>query len=74
MNNFDIKQERHGIFVLLYATDTKQDLGKPRLTKQPILVKMQAFFVKTELRHIKLQLVNNFVLFLLIFFSEIIRP
>ena len=28
VNNFDIKQKRHGIFVLLYATDTKQDLRR----------------------------------------------
>ena len=27
VNNFDIKQKRH-IFVLLYATNTKQDLGR----------------------------------------------
>ena len=27
-NNFDIKQKRHEIFVLLYATNTKQDLGR----------------------------------------------
>ena len=27
VNNFDIKQKRHGIFVLLYTTNTKQDLG-----------------------------------------------
>ena len=27
VSNFDIK-ERHGLFVLLYATNTKQDLGK----------------------------------------------
>ena len=26
--NFDIKQKRHGIFVLLYATNTKQDLAR----------------------------------------------
>ena len=26
--NFDIKQKRHGIFVLLYTTNTKQDLGR----------------------------------------------
>ena len=25
---FHLKQKRHEIFVLLYATDTKQDLGK----------------------------------------------
>ena len=28
VNDFDIKQKRHGIFVLLYATNTKQDLGR----------------------------------------------
>ena len=28
VNNFDIKQKRHGILVLLYATNTKQDLGR----------------------------------------------
>ena len=28
VNNFDIKRKRHGIFVLLYATNTKQDLGR----------------------------------------------
>ena len=28
MNNFDIKQTRHGIFVLLHDTDTKEDLGR----------------------------------------------
>ena len=28
LNNFDIKQKRHGIFVFLYATKTKQDLGR----------------------------------------------
>ena len=27
VSNFDIKQKRLGIFVLLYATNTKQDLG-----------------------------------------------
>ena len=28
LNTFDIKQKRHGIFVFLYATKTKQDLGR----------------------------------------------
>ena len=28
VNNFDIKQKRHGIFVLLYTPSTKQDLGR----------------------------------------------
>ena len=28
VNSFYIKQKRHGIFVLLYATNTKQDLER----------------------------------------------
>ena len=28
INNFNIKQKRHGIFVLLHATNTKQDVGR----------------------------------------------
>ena len=28
VNNFNIKQKRHGIFVLLYATSTKQNLAR----------------------------------------------
>ena len=28
VNNFDIKQKGHRIFVLLYASNTKQDLGR----------------------------------------------
>ena len=28
VNNFDINKKGHGIFVLLYATNTKQDLGR----------------------------------------------
>ena len=28
MSNFNIKQKRHGLFVLSYATNTKQDLGR----------------------------------------------
>ena len=28
VNNFDIKQKRHGIFILLYGANTKQDLGR----------------------------------------------
>ena len=28
VNNFEIKQKRHARFVLLYATNTKQDMGK----------------------------------------------
>ena len=28
VNNFDIKQKRRGVFVLLYATNNKQDLAR----------------------------------------------
>ena len=28
VNDFDIKQKKQGIFVLIYATNTKQDLGR----------------------------------------------
>ena len=28
VNNFDIKQKRHGIFILLYAPNIKQNLGR----------------------------------------------
>ena len=37
------------MFVLLYATNTKQDLARLGPTKQQISVKTQVFFVKTEL-------------------------
>ena len=36
VNCFDIKPKRHEIFVLLYATNNKQDLRRQRLTKQQI--------------------------------------
>ena len=73
VNNFNIKQKRQGIFVLLYATNTKQHLGRYRLTN--FGQNTSIFFEKTELRHIKLQLlVNYFILFLLEFFSGIISP
>ena len=28
VNNFKIKQKKHGIFVLLYVTNTKQDMER----------------------------------------------
>ena len=28
VNNFGIKQKRHGMYALLYAANTKQDLGR----------------------------------------------
>ena len=54
VNNFDIKQKKCvWIFVLLYATNTKQDLGQIKANKiQQISVKTQFFFVKAELQHI----------------------
>ena len=33
VNNFVLNKKRHGISVLLYATNTKKDLGRKRLTK-----------------------------------------
>ena len=51
-------------------------VGKIKTNKtQQVPVKTQVFFVKTELGNIELQLlVNHFILFLLIFFSQIINP
>ena len=51
-------------------------VGKIKTNKtQQVPVKTQVFFVKTELGNIQLQLlVNHFILFLLIFFSQIINP
>ena len=28
VNNFDVKQKRHGLFILLYTTNIKHDLGR----------------------------------------------
>ena len=39
VNNFDVEQKGHEIFVLLYATNTKQDLGR----KQQIRSKHKYF-------------------------------
>ena len=69
MNNFDIKQKRHEIcFIICHHQQTRS--GKIKTNKiQQISVKQKIFFIKTELRHIQLQLlVNHFILFLLIFF------
>ena len=51
VNNFDIKEKKwHGIFVLLYATNTKQDVGRQWLTKHSkFRTKDKFFIVKTEL-------------------------
>ena len=39
VNNFDVEQKGHEIFILLYATNTKQDLGR----KQQIRSKHKYF-------------------------------
>ena len=46
VNNFDIKQKKHGIFVLLYGTNTKQHLGRYSKCRS----KHKFFLVKTEQR------------------------
>ena len=52
VNNLNIEQKRRGIFVLLYATNTKPRSGKIKTNKiQHISVKT-SFFKKAELRHI----------------------
>ena len=76
VNNFDIKQKKtwNICFIIWHQYQTRSRRIKPNKTQQ-ISVKTQVFFVKTELGHIKLQLlVNHFILFLFIFFSEIISP
>ena len=53
VNNFDIKQKRHGIFVLIICHQHQTRSGKIKTNKaQQISVKTEVFFVKTELRHI----------------------
>ena len=69
VNNFDIKQKKawNICFIICHQHQTRSGKIKTKNT--------QVFFLKAELRHIKLQLlVNHFILFLLIFFSEIISP
>ena len=46
VNNFDIKQKRDGIFVLLYATNTKQDLEREKLTKYSKFRSLHKFFLQ----------------------------
>ena len=59
---------------LFYMPPTPKKIWDDYKTQQ-ISVKTQVFFVKTELQHIQLQLlVNRFILFLVVFFSEIISP
>ena len=63
-------------YLFYYMAPTPKRSGRINTKKtQEILVKTQVFFVKTERRHLKLQLlVKHFILFLLIFFSEIVSP
>ena len=47
VNNFNVEQKRHGIFVLLYAINTKHDLERQRLTKHSkFQSKHASFFCK----------------------------
>ena len=46
VNNFDIKQKRHGILVLLYATNTKQDLEDKDLQNTGNFGDNTSFFCK----------------------------
>ena len=76
VSSFDIKQKKRWniCFIICHQHQTRSGRVKTNKTQQ-ILVKTQVFFIKTELQHIKLQLlVNNFMLFLLMLFSEIISP
>ena len=61
-------------YLFYYVPPTPHKIWEDKTNKtQQISAKTQVFFIKTELRHIKLQLlVNHFIIFLLIFFSEII--
>ena len=81
VNNFDIKQKKawNICFVICHQHQTRS--WKKRLTKHSkFRSKHKVFFVKTELWHIQLQILeNHFILFLLISFlkslvSEIINP
>ena len=61
-------------FIIWHQHQTRSGKIKTNKTQQ-ISIKTQISFVKTELRHIKLQLIlNHFILYLLIFFSEVIGP
>ena len=76
VNNFDIKQKKSWniCFIKWHQHQTRCQKTKTNKTQQ-ISVKTQVFLVKTELQHTKLQLlVNLFIIFLLIFLSEIISP
>ena len=59
-------------YLFYYVPPTRHKIWKDKTNKtQQISAKTQVFFIKTELRHIKLQLLlNYFILFLLIFFLK----
>ena len=66
VDNFEIKQKKtwNICFIIWHQHQTRWGKIKTNKTLH-ILVKTQVFFVKTELHHIKLQiLVNHFILFL----------
>ena len=71
MDDFDTKQKmtRNICFIVCHQRQTKSGKIKANNTQQ-ISVKTQVFFVKTELQHIKLQLLVNHFIFVHIFFSH----
>ena len=73
VNNFDIKQKKawNICFIICHQHQTRSGKIKTNKTHQS-LVKTQVFFVKTEPRHIKLQLLVNHVIIFVDIFSEII--
>ena len=76
VSNFNIKQKRHGIFVLLYATNTKQYLGRYRVTNHSkFRSKHKYFFCKNWTTTYKTTTPSKlFYIILLEFFSGIISP
>ena len=46
VNNFDIKQKSHGIFVLLHATNTKQNMERLKTNKTQQISVKTFFFCK----------------------------
>ena len=77
MNNVNIKQKKawNIYFTICHHHQTRS--GKIKTKKNTANFDQNtSFFVKTELRHIyKTELVvNHFILFLLVFFSEITNP
>ena len=76
VNNFDNKQKRDGIFILSYATSTKNDLRRWRLTKHSKFRSQNKFFCKnwTTTYATTTPRKSFYITFVNIFLSEIINP